>query len=264
MPEFLTNCRPLPFMLRETSRAIRDGRTWALLGVVAAGLALIGPFGTYQVMPLPGRVVYWGLIVVGTFWIASAMSEAMAGILDRTAMGRTLRLVVLQLLLAVPVTGFVAFVALAFGGHLTWAGTILLYAQCLALSVLVALIDRLLAVSEVRQSSAPPALMQRLPPARRGDLVRLSAQGHYVEVITSRGSSLLLMRLNDAIAEAAPEPGLRIHRSHWIARRAVRGTRRIGGKLHLLATDGSALAISRPRIRDVRAAGLLWPLDPAR
>ncbi|MDF2231547.1 LytTR family DNA-binding domain-containing protein [Albimonas sp. CAU 1670] len=113
-----------------------------------------------------------------------------------------------------------------------------------------------------------PALLRRLPHRKRGALLRLSMSDHYVGVATEHGEEMLLMRLSDAIAETAPEEGLKVHRSHWVARRAVRSVEREGDRATLVLTNGERVPVSRTRMRALRDAGWLdddaprW-LDPA-
>ena len=92
---------------------------------------------------------------------------------------------------------------------------------------------------------AAPAILRRLPPTKRGRLIRISVRDNYVDVVTDRGRSLVLMRLTDAIAETQPEPGLRVHRSHWVSFHGVVGCVRGNGRLFLLARDGTRVPVSR-------------------
>jgi len=92
--------------------------------------------------------------------------------------------------------------------------------------------------------------------ARRGRLIRLAAQDHYVEVVTARGRTLVAMRFRDAMAEAAPEPGLQVHRSHWVALNAVAGRCRDGERSGILLSDESVVPIGRTFRSAVRQMGL--------
>ena len=92
---------------------------------------------------------------------------------------------------------------------------------------------------------------------RRGALIRMSVHDHYVEVVTTGGRSLVLMRLRDAIGETAPAPGLRVHRSHWVAFGGVTGCRRADGRALLKTRDGFAVPISRSYMKAARDAGLV-------
>jgi len=102
-----------------------------------------------------------------------------------------------------------------------------------------------------------PAILRRLPQRKRGPLLRLSMADHYVGVATEHGEEMLLMRLSDAIAETAPEEGLKVHRSHWVARRAVRAVEPEGDRATLVLTSGERIPVSRTRMQVLRSAGWL-------
>ena len=96
-----------------------------------------------------------------------------------------------------------------------------------------------------------PALLQRLPQAQRGTLLALKSDDHYVRVYTDAGEALILMRLSDAIKLAAPVPGMRVHRSHWVADEAVTGFDRSGHTGTLLLSNTLTVPVSRSFVRDV-------------
>jgi DNA-binding LytR/AlgR family response regulator len=73
----------------------------------------------------------------------------------------------------------------------------------------------------------------------------LSVRDHYVVVQTDRGQSTLLMRFADALGELDGIEGMRVHRSHWVAKTAVAGLERSGGKVHVRLQDGRLVPVSR-------------------
>jgi DNA-binding LytR/AlgR family response regulator len=87
--------------------------------------------------------------------------------------------------------------------------------------------------------------------------VALSVEDHYVRIRTTRGEDMVLMRLTDAIREAAPTPGLRVHRSHWVAIAGVANARRDGDRAILKMIAGGDIPASRSHIPALRQAGLL-------
>lgn len=98
--------------------------------------------------------------------------------------------------------------------------------------------------------------LRRLPSRLGQDLVRVSVYDHYVEAHTRRGHELILIRFADALAELEGYDGLQIHRSHWVARVAVR--RVVRGEARSLSVeldDGTRLPVSRSREATVREAG---------
>ena len=71
---------------------------------------------------------------------------------------------------------------------------------------------------------APNALpfLTKLKPSLGRRVLALEAQEHYVKVYTDRGEDLILYRLGDAVRELAHAiPGLRVHRSYWVAEDAI-------------------------------------------
>lgn len=90
-----------------------------------------------------------------------------------------------------------------------------------------------------------PPLIERLPHAERGGLVALRAEDHYVRIYTDIGVSLTLARLRDAIEMAQPVSGMQVHRSNWVADRAVRGFRRTGHTGILYLSNGLEMPVSR-------------------
>jgi DNA-binding LytR/AlgR family response regulator len=111
---------------------------------------------------------------------------------------------------------------------------------------------------------APPvvAFLRRLPTRLGRDLVRVSVYDHYVEAHTRRGHELILIRFADALAELDGYDGLQIHRSHWVARAAVRRVLRGEGRsLSVELDDGTRLPVSRSRESAVRDSGLAIEKD---
>lgn len=78
------------------------------------------------------------------------------------------------------------------------------------------------AAAAASPSSPPvPTFLDRVRPERRGRLLALQSDGHYLRVHTDAGSDLVLYRLSDAIRELGAEEGAQVHRSWWVAGRAL-------------------------------------------
>ena len=100
-------------------------------------------------------------------------------------------------------------------------------------------------------------VLSRLPLDKRGRLICLSSEDHYTRVRTDKGEELILIRLADAIAEAAPMAGLRVHRSHWVASAQVTSATRKGDGATLTLSQGDDIPVSRFHMTAIRDAGLL-------
>ena len=80
-------------------------------------------------------------------------------------------------------------------------------------------------------------------------------EDHYVRAHTPAGSTLLLLRMRDAVAELDGVDGLRVHRSWWVARNAVAGMRREGRNIRLILTNGVEAPVARGETERLRREG---------
>ena len=94
-------------------------------------------------------------------------------------------------------------------------------------------------------------LMARIPAKLGEDIVYLHVAGHYVEVVTTSGSAVILMRLADAIAEL-DDRGMQVHRSYWVASRHIVRLYRSDHRMVLCLTGDREIPVSRPYLRAVR------------
>jgi hypothetical protein len=109
---------------------------------------------------------------------------------------------------------------------------------------------------------APVAGLRSIPliaglPARLGERVLcLQMEDHYIRVHTELGSAMVHHRMADAEASLGPHvPGLRVHRSWWVARAAITGWQREGKKLSLTLSNGLVVPVARDRQATLKAAG---------
>ncbi len=81
---------------------------------------------------------------------------------------------------------------------------------------------------------------------RQLEIVALEAEDHYLRVHFSDGAStLILMRLSDAIRELPYEIGAQTHRSWWVAKKAVGDLSKGDGRATLILTNGVSAPVSR-------------------
>ena len=94
----------------------------------------------------------------------------------------------------------------------------------------------------------PDAFRRRLPAEVGRDVNCLKAAGHYVHVVTTAGTAIILVRLRDAIAELG-DRGRQVHRSYWVAHEHVAAVERPDA---LRLTTGEVVPVSRPFRRFMR------------
>ncbi|MBR2657464.1 MAG: LytTR family transcriptional regulator [Loktanella sp.] len=243
-----------------TLREWRDHMTQPLAAVIFCGLAviltLIAPFGTDQAAGPLLRFVYWMLIAVLTYAIGS-LAHAQAEL--RYKRRPLLRIAVSALMTAIGANLVVIGVNLAILSYIpTGRDLVMSVANISVIAIIITIIFQLLHDRpDTQGQSRPCILMDRLPLEKRGPLVALSVEDHYVRVRTRKGEEVLLMRLSDAIRETGDLAGVQVHRSHWIALDQVRSASRKGDSAVLRMSVGPDIPVSRSNVPAIKEAGLL-------
>jgi len=104
--------------------------------------------------------------------------------------------------------------------------------------------------------TAAPAFASRLRRLTHDQIIAIEAEDHYVRVHSQTQSELIHYRFTDAVAELQHVPGMRVHRSYWVARLAIRSVRRAGPNLSLVLVNGAQIPIGRSYNEAVRQVGL--------
>lgn len=84
-------------------------------------------------------------------------------------------------------------------------------------------------------------------------VLRLEASGNYVIVVTKKGRKTVPGPFSAVVGRMPCDAGQLVHRSHWVARHAVNGQRRVGRELRLQTVDGESVPVSSSKITLVRA-----------
>jgi len=93
--------------------------------------------------------------------------------------------------------------------------------------------------------------MSQVPPEKAGKLYFLKAELHYLQVVTEKGSSLVLYNLSDAVSELSAEAGVTVHRSYWVAYDAIKTLTRRGRQGVLELQNGDSVPVSRSKLKNV-------------
>lgn len=236
-------------------------RIAGLLGV-AAIITLIAPFETDHILRAVPRFAYWATLVVATYstgFFANAYATLIAGpdasLWRRAAIGA-----VLTSLTVFAIVYMLNGLALGFWatGRVLLEGFVNVALIASIISVIFHMIDHSAETdAPPSDSPAPPVLLDRLAFDKRGALVSLSVEDHYVRVRTTQGEEMLLMRLGDAIREVGATNGLQVHRSHWVALDQVTAAKRKGDGAVLSLTHGPDIPVSRANVGKIKEAGLL-------
>lgn len=249
----------------------------ALAMAIGLALAWIGPFSTDQAEFLP-KLGYWVGLLACWYVLVALVDEALARHAALRDIRRSVRRPIVSAAAALPMLPVAAAATIALNDfEVTPAELAEMYSQIFVIGWGVLLLSdailgrdegpgaSALPVSEDRPAVAEPSpdaalatvavqpcrLIERLPPNLRGPLVCLRMEDHYVRVHTTRGSALILMRLGDAMAEAAPTPGAQSHRSWWVAADAIEGFERVGRVGQLRLKTGLTAPVSQPYLQEI-------------
>jgi len=246
-------------------------------------LGLIGPFGTFDLLPAGLRLAYW-LAIISVNWLLTdailRRVHAVSG--DRVpAPGLTVPLAG-ACIAALPATGVVA---LANGlSGIGWPGNVaVLFGQVLLLLAAISLpvyawedmreriengsdpLSKQSTSSSKQPSDAgtrrpggegPSLFKARLSRPIEGRIICLEMQDHYLVVHHTDGSEMILCRMEDAARELEGV-GRRVHRSWWVAADAVKRAERDGQRTFLRLTDGRLVPVGRSFRPDLKTAGWL-------
>lgn len=252
------------FALRKIQEHLRSPTTLIALAGVALLLGLSGPFDTFSGMRPGPRLIYWAIVVFLTYATGYSVAQIVSGHLSRLSLNRWVRTGLGGMAAGVGV-GLVlgAINALALESPRYPTGGVQIFGLTIVISMIVTtFLEAALPCDSPPRQAAPtgpvlPPLLDRLPLDKRGALVSLSVSDHYVNVVTSKGREMILLRLSDAIRETAPARGLQVHRSHWVAVDQVTDARRTGETARLTTSAGDDIPVSRTYIRALRETGLL-------
>lgn len=241
-------------------RAVYKRKLSVALTMVAVAV-VTGPFGTFEEMPPWIRLPYWGLAIGGIFLIMLAAVEyARMRLFPRW---HPVWRIVFGSVVGAPLAAL----------YLMSIDTVLRQDVFTPFNftrraILIALISFGVGVAEgylrpqerARREAEPdtppapapvvevPLFLRNLDPALGTELISVSTQDHYLDVVTAAGETRILKRMSDALAELDGFPGMQIHRSHWVALDAIERVEREGRKCQVVLKNGRTLPVSRPNI----------------
>ncbi len=257
--------------LREMQAMLQSRRLWLTFSAILSIFIVTGPFGTSQTMSFADRLLYWTIVQAGA-WISALLFSVSANVILAGRIENMLARMMIGSLSAAPPIGLLLTVTngVFLGREMSVAYFLQSSLSSLPLCAIFCLLsflttssskeaktetaaeDRANAVREI-VNPASAALLERLPPQKRGDLLRLSVQDHYTEIVTTRGRQLVLLRFADALREIGNAAGLQVHRSHWVADDDVASVHREAGRVYIATRDGTKIPVSRTHSAAVQA-----------
>jgi hypothetical protein len=256
--------------LDEMRASLRLPVTQAAWVFLTALMALSGPFGSYQEIPLVQRLLFWLVVTALAIVLAVAVRVVVYSRLGLTGLWP-----------AGVITSVIVAAILTWPLHLLMRENAGIYPLlppapdelapfvfCLTLGFCAIrhAIDQREGLPGLAgfadgagadKAEALPRLVGRLTPELRGPVWRVSGRDHYVDILTDKGTGSVLMRFSDALAELDGMDGEQVHRSHWVAAHAVAGAVREGGRVFLRLVCGERVPVSRTYLPQVEQRGWL-------
>lgn len=262
-------------IFKDTFKTLFSRLTMSILAIASIAAILAGPFGTFDSMSWGERLVFWPLIVSSSIvlgYAAHAISRCFFGYAETlssriftgllgTFLVATDVYVIKRLLHAGEMTPYPVF--------LGWVGVVfylVIAARSLFKSEVAkthATEDQAAATGQADRIRQVPRIVRHLPEAERSAVVRISANDHFVHIVTNALEYPVRMRLRDAIAETDGVEGVLVHRSHWVAVEAIVSMEKDAGKHFVRLTNGDRVPVSRSYRSNVEDLGISVASDGA-
>jgi LytTr DNA-binding domain len=247
-------------------------RDWAVDLAIASACAvffgLIGPFGSYMNGPAWQRVVFQlACFLPGTLLFGSLVRVVLR--LRLRPVMTWMSIVLGVAILNAPFQIWVVSIAISIWPFLKFLRPLDWYLQGLITALPIVLGFTLLMQARHHRreqakeaGEAPPTAFGLLgaPPSA---VLCLQMEDHYVRVHTAGHSRLVLATLNQAMTALENTEGLQVHRSWWVARKAVARAATEGRNLRLQLVNGLTAPVARSAVAAVREAGWLTNENPA-
>lgn len=241
--------------LREWRDLMLAPQTAVIIFGIILIMTIMVPFGTDLYFGPVRRLGYWTLTVVTTYSAGAFLHNFLRIYWSRSiAMLIAINCVTTGLAVTLIVSA-INFVILGY--FPVWADLFLYLGSIFATAFIVSALFYVRSAPTAPATATPATVLNRLPLDKRGTLLALSVEDHYVRIVTTKGTDIVLLRLRDAMAETGTIDGMQVHRSHWVAKAAISATRRDGDRAILTLTNKDEIPASRRYLPALKKAGLL-------
>ncbi len=256
------------------SFGVRHRRSFAVTIVIGAIMAVIAPLQTHYI-PFWPRLAYWEILMISGATIGLGVTEGMKhwGRLERWPW---IEVLASGLLIAFPLTMIVIGTTTLFFGvsapgvirfSFNFGVTAVISIAITALNYMlqwkdeaaVVIVPSVAALESNGIADEPSRFADRLPLSMRTQsIIALQAEDHYLRVHLENGqSTLILLRLSDAISELPSDKGAQTHRSWWVAKNSVRAVVKADGRATLTLENKIEAPVSRSFYKALNEGGWL-------
>ncbi len=250
--------------MRQIEVSLDWERKLVLYFTLLAAAVFLGPFGTYDKLPLWERLVFWTLDITTAAVLMHVALVAVYQCRFLNPLPHIVRFILAVALGAVPTTAAIIFFFHTIVGNVEMtAGYPLLWIEVFIFSLVLMWFEFVIwpkyispqgasvaaetpeAQPILAEATLPPRLYQHLPDnLQTAEIISISMQDHYAEISTTLGTHMELIRLKDAIELLDGVAGAQVHRSHWVSKSAAREVVRVGRRHEIKLSDGRAIPVS--------------------
>ncbi|GFE51606.1 hypothetical protein So717_33590 [Roseobacter cerasinus] len=236
-------------------------------------LAFLGVPGLEPALPFGSNLLFWALVICTNWVLCDLAIQKIDATLRPDLFARSYAVpLVGSLVVLVPQIGVVLFCLELFSqGRYTFDPVMLTLRVAGVSAVLSVLLFNLGQQTPPGGTYTPSDLGTRFPASRDstpatsklrrklssevgGNILWVRSEDHYLRVTSAQGqSALVLGKLSDVAREFSRE-GVQVHRSWWVAHRAVMGVT-YGSSSELALSDGTTVPVGRSFLAQVRACG---------
>ena len=249
----------------------RHKRGFVIAAIVGLLLTFVGALETGELPFLP-RLAYWEILMLSGAVIGLGVSESVEK-WGRLRARPSAEMPLIAALIALPLTFMVVGTSSLFFGTrppsaqaltIMFGITFFISLVMTALNYFIHWPGKVVAEPPPVTHTTEPEIISgrfadRLPLAIRSQrIIALEAEDHYLRVhLDNNQSTLILMRLSDAIAELPSGAGAQTHRSWWVAKDAVRNVTKADGRAILKLSAPLEAPVSRSFYKALNDAGWL-------
>ena len=258
---YAENVVPLSIMKSAFDKSARSAGFWCGLSGIVVLLTIMAPFGTSDLLGLEERIVYWALVSTICYFATLLVVTPLHYFWRSLGVDWRVSSLVSGIISGIPCFLLVTLINNTL--FKLGVGTLETYTNLFFVSVLTAVIGTVLHMliadefrnpegTRPREGVGAKRFFDRLDASVIGTLISMQAQGHYVEVTTTQGKQLLLMRFGSAINDVAALNGRQVHRSWWVAQSAISSVKRVNGRPQLTLRNGAIVPVSKFNLSQVK------------
>lgn len=235
---------------------------YIIMLVMALILAQIAPYDTASITNFFLRAAYWGSIIF--------ISQLAWKILEKILVARLKWPYffigsLCNLLMTFPLLLFILFInQFIYDNQPNLEQMFYFWLQlaitCQSIYLLIYIIVSQFIKTGVKNADdCPPENIPHFLKNIAGDLLYIKSEDHYLRIQTTAENKLILYKISDAIKqlETSNIEGMSIHRSHWVAKSAIKNHKKDGRKNLLMLVNDHQLPISATYLKNLKNQGYI-------